>query len=165
MRILLFIQTIGISLILTACCSSSEQWGKMEGFQDITFVNNGQPFSLPSKAPRDDIYGLWQLSGKRCVGNCVYSDGSDDLILTVFLHKGETLGFCKSECGMEAYAGTLCVPLSQPDYSWRLEITDEDRKQNEREEFWYGVTDVGCGFLWVLAACLGLGCYGQNACL
>jgi hypothetical protein len=114
----------------------------MEGFQDITFVNDGQPLSLPSKAPRDDIYGLWQLSGKRCVGNCVYSDGSDDLILTVFLYKGETLGFCKSECGMEAYAGILCVPLSQSDYSWRLEITDEDRKQNARDIFVYGVTDA-----------------------
>jgi hypothetical protein len=154
MRILLFMQAICISLMLTACCSSSQQWGQTEGYQDITFVNNGQPLSLSSKAPRDDTYGLWQLSDKRRVGNCVYRDGSDSLILTVSLHKGEALGFRKSKDGMEAYAGNLCVPLSHTDYSWRLEITDEDRKQIAQEEFRYGVTDVGCGILEAFAYCL-----------
>lgn len=152
MKIVLLIQTIGISLILTGCCSSSQPWGQMEGFKDITFVNNGQPFSLPSIAPRDDIYGLWQLSDKRSVGKCVYREGSDCLVLTVFLKKGEPLGFCKSNDGLNAYAGNLCVPLSWPDYSWRIEITDEDRKQYARENFWYGVTDVGYGVRFGLEA-------------
>jgi hypothetical protein len=149
---------IGVLSLATGCCSTDQRWGQMEGFQDISFVNNGQPLSLPSKAPRDDIYGLWQLTRKRCVGNCIYRDGFDDLMLTVFLHKGETLGFRKSKCGMEAYAGNLCIPLSCPDYSWRIAITDEDRKQNAQDEFGYAVSNVGYGILQVLAYIIsGLG--------
>jgi hypothetical protein len=108
-------------------------------------VNNRQPLSLSSKAPRDDTYGLWQLADKRFVHHCVYRDGTDYLILNVYLHQGEMLGFRKSNDGMEAFAGNLCIPLSHPDYAWRLEMTKEDRKQVAQEGFWYGVMDVVYG--------------------
>ncbi len=135
---------IGVMLV-TGCCSTGRQWGQLEGYQDIAFVNNGKPLRIPSKAPRDDTYSLWQLSDKRYAGNCLCREGQDRLITSIDLRKGEELGFCMTTEGMSAYAGDLCLPLSGPDYSWRMVMTEADQKQIKQDNFRFGVTDVVYG--------------------
>jgi len=134
-----WIWVIGFLGLAAGCCSISQQWGYMEGYENIAFVGNEPPRVFSSTAPRDGEYSLWRLSGSRNVAYCKYRTGPDHLITAEFLRNGEPLGLRKSAEGVQAFAGPKTVLLPEKTYIWRYTQTEEDRKRIARDEFLGGV--------------------------